>query len=138
MLTAAAVLAATAPAHRTGPVSAHRAIACAHAVDLVLVVIAAAANLTLAAVLFSRGRGGTTVPRIFGRPQPLPRLRAAMHLCLGLGMGVGWLTKDIFPPQSTADTVLFNVVRVLLVAALVTALLSAFRHPRPIGDKTAR
>ncbi|MBM0202325.1 hypothetical protein JNW90_03720 [Micromonospora sp. STR1s_5] len=107
-------------------------------VDLVLAVIAAAANLAFAAVLIGRSRGGTTVPRIFGRPQPLPRLRATMHVCLGLGIGVGWLAKDIFPPHSTGDTVLFNVVRILLVAALVTALLSAFRHPRPTGDRAPR
>ncbi|WP_444950160.1 hypothetical protein [Micromonospora ureilytica] len=60
-----------------------------------------------------------------------------MHVCLGLGTGVGWLAKDIFPPHSTSDTVLFNVVRVLLVVAIVTALLSAFLHPRPIDDTTA-
>ncbi|WP_157562691.1 hypothetical protein [Micromonospora chokoriensis] len=107
-------------------------------VDFALAVIAAAGNLALAAVLLSKSRGGTRVPRIFGRPQPLPRLRATMHACLGLGLGVGWLANDIFPPHSTGDTVLFNVVRVLLLTALVTALLSAFRHPRPIGDKTAR
>ncbi|WCN78966.1 hypothetical protein [Micromonospora sp. LH3U1] len=100
-------------------------------VDLVLAVVAAAANLAMAAVLLARSRGGTAVPRIFGRPQPLPRLRAVMHTCLGLGMGVGWLAKDIFPPHSTGDTVLFHVVRILLVAACVTALLGAFRHARP-------
>ncbi|MFI6780629.1 hypothetical protein [Micromonospora sp. NPDC050276] len=107
-------------------------------VDLVLAVIAAAANLAFAAVLIGRSRGGKTVPRIFGRRQPLPRLRATMHACIGLGMGVGWLAKDVFPPHSTGDTLLLNVVRVLLAAALVTAVLSAFRHPRPVRDKTAR
>jgi len=107
-------------------------------VDLVLAVIAAAANLAFAAVLIRRSRGGTTMPRIFGRPQPLPRLRATMHTCLGLGMGVGWLAKDVFPPHSTGDTVVLNVVRALLLIAIVTALLSAFRHPRSIGDKAAR
>lgn len=61
-----------------------------------------------------------------------------MHVCLGLGTGVGWLAKDIFPPHSTGDTMLFNVVRVVLVAAVVTALLSAFRYPRPIDDRAAR
>ncbi|MBG6067576.1 hypothetical protein [Micromonospora ureilytica] len=55
-------------------------------VDLVLAAIVAAANLAFATVLIRRSRGGTTVPRIFGRPQPLPRLRATMHACLGLGM----------------------------------------------------
>ncbi|KAB1110432.1 hypothetical protein F6X54_17955 [Micromonospora aurantiaca] len=107
-------------------------------VDLVLAVVVAAANLTVAAVLLARSRSGTAVPRIFGRPQPFPRLRAAMHACLGLGMGVGWLVKDIFPPHSTGDTVLFNVIRILLVAGLVTALLVAFQHARPIRDKAAR
>ncbi|MGN9807458.1 hypothetical protein [Micromonospora sp. L32] len=107
-------------------------------VDLVLAVVVAAANLAVAAVLLARSRGGTAVPRIFGRPQPFPRLRAAMHACLGLGMGVGWLVKDIFPPHSTGDIVLFNVIRVLLVAGLVTALLVAFQHVRPIRDKATR
>ncbi|MEU4482776.1 hypothetical protein AB0F68_32685 [Micromonospora sp. NPDC023966] len=106
--------------------------------DLVLAIVVAAANLAVATVLLARSRGGTAVPRIFGRSQPLPRLRAAMHACLGLGVGVGWLVKDIFPPHSTGDTVLFNVIRVLLVAGLVTALLVAFRHARPIRDKAAR
>ncbi|MCX5118446.1 hypothetical protein OG992_14755 [Micromonospora sp. NBC_00362] len=107
-------------------------------VDVVLAVIAAAANLAFATVLFHKSRGGTTAPRIFGRPQPQPRLRAMMHVCLGLGTGVGWLAKDIFPPHSTGDTVLFNVARVLLLAAVVSALLTAFRHSRPIGDRAAR
>ncbi|MDG4758471.1 hypothetical protein [Micromonospora sp. WMMD710] len=107
-------------------------------VDVVLAGVVAAANLALAAVLFARSRGGTRVPRIFGRPQPSPRLRAAMHTCLGLGLGVGWLVKDIFPPHSTGDTVLFNVVRILLAAGLVTALLAAFRHVRPVRDTSAR
>ncbi|NBE82352.1 hypothetical protein [Micromonospora rubida] len=107
-------------------------------VDLVLAVVVAAASLAVAAVLLARSRGGTAVPRIFGRPQPLPRLRAAMHACLGLGMGVGWLVKDIFPPHSTGDTVLFNVIRILLVAGLVTALLGAFQYARPIRNKAAR
>jgi hypothetical protein len=106
--------------------------------DVVLAVVVAAANLAVAAVLLARSRGGTAVPRIFGRPQPFPRLRAAMHACLGLGIGVGWLVKDIFPPHSTGDTVLFNVIRILLVAGLVTALLVAFQHARPIRDKAAR
>ncbi|MGW1061022.1 hypothetical protein [Micromonospora rubida] len=105
-------------------------------VDLVLAVVVAAANLAVAAVLLARSRGGTAVPRIFGRPQPSPRLRAAMHACLGLG--VGWLVKDIFPPHSTGDTVLFNVIMILLVAGLVTALLVAFQHARLIRDKAAR
>ncbi|MCX4471320.1 hypothetical protein OOK41_13520 [Micromonospora sp. NBC_01655] len=107
-------------------------------VDQVLAVVVAASSLAVAAVLLARSRGGTAVPRIFGRPQPLPRLRAAMHACLGLGLGVGWLVKDVFPPHSTGDTVVFNVIRILLVAGLVTALLGAFRYPRPIRNKTAR
>jgi hypothetical protein len=107
-------------------------------VDVVLAVVVAAANLAVSAVLLARSRGGTAVPRIFGRPQPFPRLRAAMHACLGLGMGVGWLVKDIFPPDSTGDTVLFNVMKILLVAGLVTAVLVAFQHARPIRDKGAR
>ncbi|MFG1837311.1 hypothetical protein [Micromonospora sp. NPDC049175] len=107
-------------------------------VDLVLAIVAAAANLAVAAVLLARSRGGTEVPRIFGRPQPVPRLRAAMHAFLGLGMGLGWLVKDIFPPHSTGDTVLFTVIRILLVAGLAAALLVAFRHVRPIRDKAAR
>ncbi|WP_145782420.1 hypothetical protein [Micromonospora taraxaci] len=107
-------------------------------VDVVLAVACLAANLAMAAVLLYRSRGGTQVPRIFGRSQPLPRLRAAMHLCLGLGLGGGWLVKDLFPPHSTGDTLLFNVVRILLVAAVVTALLSALRHPRSHSDGAAR
>jgi hypothetical protein len=107
-------------------------------VDVVLAVVVAAANLAVSAVLLARSRGGRAVPRIFGRPQPFPRLRAAMHACLGLGMGVGWLVKDIFPPDSTGDTVLFNVMKILLVAGLVTAVLAAFQHARPIRDKGAR
>ncbi|WP_422750573.1 hypothetical protein [Micromonospora sp. WMMD1219] len=67
-----------------------------------------------------------------------PRLRVAMHACLGLGMGVGWIIKDIFPPHSTGDTMLFNVTRILLVTGLVTALLVAFQHARAIRDKVAR
>ncbi|MET8086449.1 hypothetical protein [Micromonospora sp. NPDC005197] len=106
-------------------------------VDLALAVAVGVANLAVAAVLLARSRGGTVAPRILGRPQPLPRLRAAMHACLGLGLGVGWLVKDIFPPHSTGDAVLFIVIRVLLVAALVTALLVAFRHVRPARDETA-
>jgi hypothetical protein len=104
-------------------------------VDLVLAIVVAAANLAVATVLLARSRGDTLS---HGCPQPFPRLRAAMHACLGLGVGVGWLVKDIFPPHSTGDTVLFNVIRVLLVAGLVTALLVAFRHARPIRDKAAR
>ncbi|MEW2385432.1 hypothetical protein AB0873_25555 [Micromonospora sp. NPDC047707] len=107
-------------------------------VDLVLAVVAAAANLAVAAVLLARTGGGTAVPRIFGRPQPFPRLRAAMHGCLGLGMGVGWLVKDVFPPHSVGDVVLFNVIRILLVAGLVTALLAAFLHTRSSRDEAAR
>jgi hypothetical protein len=107
-------------------------------VDVVLAVVAAVANLAAATVLLARSRGGTAVPRIFGRPQPFPLLRAAMHACLGLGIGVGWLVKDIFPPHSAGDTVLFNVIRILLVAGLVTALLVAFQHTRLIRDKAAR
>ncbi|WP_433554347.1 hypothetical protein ACQP08_15205 [Micromonospora zamorensis] len=107
-------------------------------VDVVLAVVCAAANLAMAAVLLVKSRGGTAVPRIFGRPQPLPRLRAAMYTCLGLGMGVGWLVKDVFPPHSTGDIVVFNMVRILLVAGVVTALLGAFRHPRSLPDKAAR
>ncbi|MGA4728585.1 hypothetical protein ACWEOS_24140 [Micromonospora taraxaci] len=107
-------------------------------VDVVLAVACLAASLSMAAVLLYRSRGGTQVPRIFGRPQPLPRLRAAMYLCLGLGLGGGWLVKDLFPPHSAGDTVLFNVVRILLGAAVVTALLSALRHPRSVPDEAAR
>ncbi|WP_405100739.1 hypothetical protein [Micromonospora sp. NBC_01412] len=107
-------------------------------VDLVLAVVAAASNLAVAAVLLARSRGGTAVPRIFGRPQPLPRLRAAMHACLGLGLGVGWLVKDVFPPRSTGDTVLFSVIMILLVAGLVTALLYVFQYARLIRKKAAR
>ncbi|MFF0469439.1 hypothetical protein ACFYPX_18650 [Micromonospora zamorensis] len=107
-------------------------------VDKALAVVCAAANLSMAAVLLVKSRGGTTVPRIFGRPQHLPRLRAVMHACLGLGLGVGWLVKDVFPPRSTGDTVVYNVVRVLLVAGLITALWGAFRHPRSLSDKAAR
>ncbi|CCH19003.1 hypothetical protein [Micromonospora lupini] len=106
-------------------------------VDLVLAAAAAVANLALAAVLLSRSRGGNSVPRILGRPQHLPRLRAAMHICLGLGLGVGWLARDVFPPHSTGDTVVFTTARILLVAGVVTALLGAFRHPRPAPDTTA-
>ncbi|MBM0274870.1 hypothetical protein [Micromonospora tarensis] len=106
-------------------------------VDVVLAVACLVASLTMAAVLLYRSRGGTAAPRIFGRPQPLPRLRAAMYVCLGLGLGGGWLVKDLFPPHSTGDAVLFNVVRILLVAGVVTALLSAFRHPRPLTDEAA-
>ncbi|WP_406070080.1 hypothetical protein [Micromonospora sp. NBC_01638] len=104
-------------------------------VDLILALATAAANLALAAVLLAKSRGGTAVPRIFGRPQPVPRLRAAMHTCLGLGIGVGWLVKDIFPSHSTGDTVLFNVISILLAASVVFALLGAYRHPRPIRDE---
>ncbi|MGC5310961.1 hypothetical protein [Micromonospora zamorensis] len=109
-------------------------------VDVALAVVCAAANLAMAAVLLVKSRGGTTVPRIFGRPQHLPRLRAAMHACLGLGLGlgVGRLVKDVFPPHSMGDTVVYHVVRVLLVAGLVTALLGAFRYPRSLPDKAAR
>ncbi|MCG5469477.1 hypothetical protein LADH09A_003392 [Micromonospora sp. LAH09] len=107
-------------------------------VDVALAVVCAVANLAMAAVLLVKGRGRTAVPRMFGRPQPLPRLRAAMHACLGMGLGVGWLVKDVFPPHSTADTVLFNVVMVLLVAGVVTALLGAFRHPRSLPNEAAR
>ncbi|WP_229398851.1 hypothetical protein [Micromonospora okii] len=107
-------------------------------VDLVLAVVAAAGNLAVAAVLLARSRGGTAAPRIFGRPQPFPRLRAAMHACLGLGIGVGWLVKDIFPPRSTGDTVLFIAIQILLVACLVTALLFVFQYARLIRDKAAR
>ncbi|MFC3502654.1 hypothetical protein ACFOOK_16975 [Micromonospora krabiensis] len=106
-------------------------------VDLVLAVVAAAANAAVAAVLLARSRGGAPVPRILGRPQPLPRLRAAMHACLGLGLGGGWLVKDIFPPRSTGDTVLLNLVRILLVAGLVAALLVAVRYVRSTRDKAA-
>ncbi|MET0416269.1 MAG: hypothetical protein ABW022_09635 [Actinoplanes sp.] len=108
------------------------------AVDLALAVAVAVANLAVAAMLLVRSRGGTVAPRILGRPQHLPRLRAAMHACLGLGLGVGWLVKDIFPPHSTGDAVLFNTVRILLVAGIVTTLLVAFRHPRPVRDEAAR
>ncbi|BCB74759.1 hypothetical protein Pflav_011690 [Phytohabitans flavus] len=104
---------------------------------MVLAVVVAVANLAVAAVLLAKSRGGTAAPRIFGRLQSFPRLRAAMHAYLGLGFGVGWLVKDIFPSHSTGDTVLFNVVRILLVAGLVTALLVAFQHARPIRDKAA-
>ncbi|NYH40794.1 hypothetical protein HNR22_000521 [Micromonospora jinlongensis] len=107
-------------------------------VDKALVVVCAAANLAMAAVLLVKSRGGNTVPRIFGRPQHLPRLRAAMYAFLGLGLGVGWLVKDVFPPHSTGDTVVYNVVRILLAAAVVTALLSAFRYPRSLSDKATR
>jgi len=107
-------------------------------VDVVLAVVAAVANLAVAAALIARSLGGTAVPRVFGRPQPFPRLRAAMHACLGLGIGVGWLVKDIFPPRSAGDTALFNVTMLLLVAALVTALLVAFQYARPIRDKATR
>ncbi|KOX11690.1 hypothetical protein F4558_002450 [Micromonospora profundi] len=106
-------------------------------VDLVLAAVAAGANLAVAAVLLARSRGGTAVPRIFGRPQPSPRLRAAMHTCLGLGMGVGWLLEDVFPPRSLGDTVLFYVVTILLATAVVTGLLAAFRYPRSVRDKAA-
>ncbi|MBQ0980713.1 hypothetical protein [Micromonospora sp. M61] len=107
-------------------------------VDVALAVVCAAANLAMAAVLLVKSRGGTTVPRIFGRPQHLPRLRAAMYACIGLGLAVGWLVKDVFPPHSTGDTVVYNVVRVLLVAGVITALLGAFRYPRSLSDKAAR
>ncbi|MEH1031237.1 hypothetical protein ACWD6L_11160 [Micromonospora profundi] len=106
-------------------------------VDLVLAAVAAVANLALAAVLLAKSRGGTAVPRIFGRPQPSPRLRAVTHICLGLGLGVGWLVEDVFPPHSLGDEVVFTVVMILLAAGVVTALLSAFRHPRPVRDKVA-
>ncbi|MFC8848578.1 MULTISPECIES: hypothetical protein [unclassified Micromonospora] len=106
--------------------------------DPVMAVAVAVANLAVAAALLARSRGGAAVPRIFGRPQPSPRLRAAMHACLGLGLGVGWLVKDIFPPHSTGDTVLFNVIRILLAASLVTALLGAFQHRGSIRDEAAR
>ncbi|MFG3556133.1 hypothetical protein ACGGAQ_17305 [Micromonospora sp. NPDC047557] len=108
-------------------------------VDQFLAAAAALANLAIAALLLTRSRGGTAPPRIFGRPQPFPRLRAAMHICLGLGpLGAGWLVKDVFPPHSTGDAVLFNVLRVLLLAGLVTALLVAFRHGRSTPGNTAR
>ncbi|MCP3785011.1 hypothetical protein NLX85_16700 [Micromonospora sp. A3M-1-15] len=106
--------------------------------DLILAVVVAAANLAVAAVLLARSRGGTAVPRIFGRPQPYPRLRAAMHVCLGLGMGAGWLVKDVFPPHSRGDAVLFDVTRILLAAGLFAALLVVSRPARPVPDKAAR
>jgi hypothetical protein len=34
--------------------------------------------------------------------------------------------------------VLFNVIMILLVTGLITALLVAFQHARPIRDKAAR
>ncbi|MDG4809845.1 hypothetical protein O7634_24100 [Micromonospora sp. WMMD1120] len=105
--------------------------------DLVLAVVAVAANLAVAGVLLARSRGGTATPRIFGRPQRSPRLRAAMHACLGLGLGGGWLVRDVFPPRSLGDTVVFNVVRVLLLAGLGAALLVAFRHRRSLQNDTA-
>lgn len=105
---------------------------------MVLAAVCAAANLAMATVLFVRSRGGTATPRIFGRPQPLARRRAAMHACLGLGVGVGLLVKDVFPPGSTGDAVVFHGVRILLVAAVVTALLSAFRYQPSRSDKAAR
>ncbi|MFF0153455.1 hypothetical protein [Micromonospora sp. NPDC005203] len=107
-------------------------------VHLALAIVCAAANLAMAAVLLVKSRGGTTVRRIFGRPQPLPRLRAAMYACIGLGLGVGWLVKDVFPPHSTGDTVVFNAVRILLAAAVATALWSAFRYPRSVPGRAAR
>jgi hypothetical protein len=108
--------------------------------DMVTAVLAAAVavvNLALAAKLTAASRSGA-VPRIFGRPQPFPRLRAATHACLGLGMGAGWFAKDVFAPGSAADTVVVNAVRILLVAGLVMALLTAFRLTRPTRPKTAR
>ncbi|WP_435205781.1 hypothetical protein [Micromonospora sp. bgisy143] len=107
-------------------------------VDLALAVAVAVANLAVAAVLLARSRGGMAAPRIFGRLQPLPRLRAAMHACLGLGLGVGWLVKDIFPPHSPGDAVLSTTVRILLVTGLVAALLVAFRQVRPARHEAAR
>ncbi|MEU8421807.1 hypothetical protein AB0C15_13125 [Micromonospora sp. NPDC048835] len=106
--------------------------------DVVLAVVCAAANLAMAAVLLVRSRGGVAAPRIFGRPQFLPRLRAAMHVCLGLGVGGGLLVKDVFPPDSTGDAVVFHGVRILLLAGVVTALLGAFRYPRSLSGKAAR
>jgi len=103
-------------------------------VDVALAAVVAVANLALAAKLIAASRGGA-VPRIFGRPQPFPRLRAAIHASLGLGMGVGWFAKDVFAPGSTGDTVVFNAVRILLVAGLVMALLTAFRHTRNTRPK---
>ncbi|MET7876205.1 hypothetical protein ACPXB1_12530 [Micromonospora sp. DT68] len=105
-------------------------------VDLVLAAAVAVVNLAFAAVLLAKSRGGTA-PRIFGRPQSSPRLRAAMHICLGLGLGVGSLVEDVFPPHSLGDEVVFTVALILLAAGVVTALLSAFRHPRPVRDKAA-
>ncbi|MFI7436690.1 hypothetical protein [Micromonospora haikouensis] len=107
-------------------------------VDPVMAVAVAVANLAVAAALLARSRGSAAVPRIFNRPQPSPRLRAAMHACLGLGLGVGWLVKDIFPPHSTGDTVLFNVIRILLAAGLVTALLVALQHRGSTRDEAVR
>lgn len=107
-------------------------------VDVVLAVVVVVVNLALAAVLFARSRGGTAAPRIFRHPQPYPRLRAAMHTCMGLGSGGGWLVKDIFPPHSTGDTVLFTVVGILLATGVVTALLVAFRPEPSIDDGAAR
>ncbi|MGN9913584.1 hypothetical protein ACTMTJ_39235 [Phytohabitans sp. LJ34] len=106
-------------------------------VTAVLAAVAGVANLALAAKLVVASRGGA-MPRIFGRPQPLPRLRAVMHACLGLGIGVGWFAKDIFAPSSTGDTVVFNAVRVLLALGIVTALLTAFRYARDPRAKAAR
>ncbi|SCL57872.1 hypothetical protein GA0070617_3653 [Micromonospora yangpuensis] len=104
---------------------------------MTLAVMVAVGNLAIAAVLLVRSRGGA-VPRLFGRPQPLPRLRAVMHVCLGLGLGVGWLVQDVFPAHSTGDTVLSSLTRFLLVAGMMTALLVALRHPRPVPDEATR
>ncbi|WP_422740161.1 hypothetical protein ACN263_13585 [Micromonospora sp. WMMD729] len=107
-------------------------------VDVVLAAAVAVANLAVAAMLLARSRGGATTPRIFGRAQPVPRLRAVMHACLGLGLGVGWLVKDVFPAGSTADAVVYDVTRVLLAGVLVAAVLVAVKHPRPTRDRVAR
>jgi len=108
------------------------------AVTAVLAAVAGVANLAVAAMLVAASRGGAAVPRVFGRPQPVPRLRAAMHACLGLGLGAGWFAKDIFAPDSTGDAVVFNTVRILLLATVVTALLAAFQYGRHARAKADR
>ncbi|GLH97748.1 effector-associated constant component EACC1 [Phytohabitans aurantiacus] len=102
-------------------------------IDVVRVVLgsgAAASNVAVATAIFAKSRHNPHT--ILWRRSPLhaPRLQAAMHLFIGLGVATGLVGTALFERRSTGHTVMVALTLPILAAAVVMGVMMVRRRVR--------